>query len=223
MGLDKDGKENGLAVVPETGLPDYRNKKVLALLKETYAKGATNAEFAMYLAHAQSTGLNPFKKELWFIKTRGGVQLMTGINGFAAIANSNPEYDGIEVNTDYDESGKPIRSVALCYRKDRKFPSKGTAIFAEDKGQSPIWTTRPTVMLEKVAKARAWREAFPQQLNGIYSQEEIERENDTDDQNETDALNAAIFTEIETDPVDDNEATETADFIEAETVEIENA
>lgn len=152
---------------------DYTDKSVINTLKQTVAIGATDAEFGMFTQFCQSTGLNPFKKEIWFIKAGGRVQLMTGINGFLAIANSHPQYDGLEIDIEVDQNGNPLKAVCKVYRKDRSRPSIGIALMKEFMKPTPIWKQMPSVMLTKVAKSIALREAFPQELNGMYTQEEM--------------------------------------------------
>lgn len=142
------------------------------LLLATVAKGATEAEFQMFLEFCKSTGLNPFKKEIWFIKTGQGVQMMTGINGFLTIANNHPQFDGMTVKID-EQDGKLVSATCTVYRKDRKYPSEATVYYSEYAKNSPIWRTMPRMMLQKVAKSVALREAFPQELNGMYTQEEM--------------------------------------------------
>lgn len=175
-------------------LLDYNDPEMVKTLKATVAVGATDAEFAMFAGLAKSTGLNPFKREIWFIKTPGytkkdgtrtdaKVQIMTGILGFLAIANSHPQYDGMECDVERGKDGKPIKAVAKVYRKDRRFPAVAEAIWTEDSqptesyhGKPTIWGKMPSVMLAKVAKSRALREAFPQELGGLYTQEEMPAE-----------------------------------------------
>ena len=152
------------------------NKK---LLLDTVAKGATETEFLMFLEFCKSTGLNPFKKEIWFIKTKNGVQMMTGINGFLAIANRHPQFDGMEVSIQ-EENGKLVSATAKVYRKDRKIPSCATVYLSEyfkpSQYGNGMWEKMPRTMLQKVAKSVALREAFPQELNGMYTQEEMPAE-----------------------------------------------
>ena len=145
------------------------------LLLATVAKGATEAEFQMFLEFCKSTGLNPFKKEIWFIKTGAGVQMMTGINGFLTIANNHPQFDGMTVKID-EQDGKLVSATCTVYRKDRKYPSEATVYYSEYAKNSPIWRTMPRMMLQKVAKSVALREAFPQELGGMYTQEEMPTE-----------------------------------------------
>jgi len=151
------------------------NKEEERLLLQTVARGATELEFKMFLEFCRSTGLNPFKREIWFIKNGNSVQIMTGINGFLAIANRHPEYDGMQVDIQ-EEDGKLISATASVYRKDRKHPSTAKVFFNEYAKNSPIWKSMPKMMLQKVAKSVALREAFPQELGGIYTQEEMPEE-----------------------------------------------
>ena len=150
------------------------------LLLNTVAKGATQAEFLMFIEFCKATGLNPYKKEIWFIKTnKGDVQIMTGINGFLAIANNHPEFDGMEVSIQ-EENGKLVSATAKVYRKDRKIPSCATVYLSEyfkpSKFGNGMWEKMPRMMLQKVAKSVALREAFPQELGGMYTQEEMPAE-----------------------------------------------
>ena len=156
------------------------NSEQIELIKNTVAKNATNAELQMFIEFCKSTRLNPFKKEIWFIKSeKGGVQMMTGINGFLAIANNHPEFDGMEVSVE-EKDGKVVSATAKVYRKDRKYPSVATVYLSEyfkpSKYGNGMWEKMPRMMLQKVAKSVALREAFPQELNGIYTEEEMPSE-----------------------------------------------
>jgi len=157
-------------------LIDYNNATMIQTLKATVAQGLNEPEFRLFAEHCKSTGLNPFKKEVWAIKAGGRLQVMTGINGFLAIANNHPQFDGMETEVDNDEN--PTRAVCRVYRKDRRIPSEGVALMKEYGGQTPIWRKMPRVMLTKVAKSIALREAFPQELNGLYTAEEMPAEYD---------------------------------------------
>lgn len=153
---------------------DYNDQKMIATIKGTVAKDATPEEFVMFMELCKASGLNPFKREVWFIKAGGRAQIMTGIGGFMAIANSHPMYDGMVVEVDDDEN--PTKATCSVYRKDRKFPSVGVALMKEYRKSGPTWQQMPRVMLTKVAKSIAIREAFPQELNGLYTAEEMPEE-----------------------------------------------
>lgn len=161
---------------------DYSDDQTLATLRDTVAKGATPTELAMFCQFAKATGLNPFKKEIWFIKGNDGrIQMMTGINGFWTLANSFAEFDGAEGGL-IDSEGNWVKSVtgsnfigAWCrvYRKDRRIAMEGEAMLADYHKGFGLWKTAPRIMIRKVAESIALRKAFPQQLNGLYTAEEM--------------------------------------------------
>lgn len=163
--------------------PRVYTKGDVEVLRQTVAIGATDAELRMFVEMAKATGLNPFKREIWFIKIRDQVQMMTGINGFYQIANSYPEYDGIEVGLIGKEGEylpltypKPdfIGAWAKVHRKDRSIPSEGVAMLAEyDKGHGN-WRSMKRTMITKCAEAIALRKAIAQRLASLYVQEEVE-------------------------------------------------
>jgi len=153
-------------------LTTTNNMEMLQALRNTVAPGLTEPEFRLFAEMCRATGLNPATKEIWAIKAGGRLQLMTGINGFLRIANSHPQFDGMEVSFEWD--GKQLVSCTVkVHRKDRKFPSVATAYWSEYAKQTPIWRTMPTVMLSKCAKSLAIREAFIQELGGFYTAEEM--------------------------------------------------
>jgi phage recombination protein Bet len=146
--------------------------EMLQALRNTVAPGLTEPEFRLFAEMCRATGLNPATKEIWAIKAGGRLQLMTGINGFLKIANSHPSFDGMEVSHEWD--GKNLVSCTVkVHRKDRKFPAIATAYMAEYGKPTPIWKQMPSVMLAKCAKSLAIREAFIQELGGLYTAEEM--------------------------------------------------
>ena len=160
---------------------DYSSAEIVKTMQATVAKGTTAAEFALFVQYCKATGLNPFKKEIWCIKANQGLQIMTGINGFWAIANASKDFDGAEVGL-INASGEWVKTVpdasfigAWCkvYRKDRRIPMEGEALLADYAKGFGLWKTAPRIMIKKVAESIALRKAFPQELNGLYTQEEM--------------------------------------------------
>ncbi len=163
---------------------DYTDKAIVKTMQETVARGTTPAEFALFVQYCKATGLNPFKKEIWCIKANQGLQIMTGINGFWTIANSSKDFDGAEVGL-INASGEWVKTVpdnsfigAWCrvYRKDRRIPMEGEALLADYAKGFGLWKTAPRIMIKKVAESIALRKAFPQELNGLYTREEMPAE-----------------------------------------------
>lgn len=190
---------------------DYENPETRRLIRNTLAQGATDQEFELFMMMCKGAGLNPAKKEAWCIATGTGdyrkVQMMTGINGFLAIANAHPQYDGMVINygefieVSLPDNSSGIKNIkvpefveAMVYRKDRKYPSVARAYWREYSkdlvgkpytpknsnkaypGRLGIWATLSSVMLAKCAKSMALREAFSQELNGFYTEEEMPKE-----------------------------------------------
>lgn len=156
--------------------PASMHVKMLSALRNSIAPGLTDAEFQLFSEMCRATGLNPALKEIWAIKAGGRLQLMTGINGFLKIANAHPQFDGIETSFEKDERGILIAATAKVHRKDRKYPAVATAYLSEYAKPTPIWKQMPSIMLAKCAKALAIREAFIQELGGLYAQEEMPSE-----------------------------------------------
>lgn len=171
-------EQNGLMKVDQL---NFQDKQIVATLKQTVAMGLTDPEFILFVEHCKGTGLNPFKKEVWAIKAGGRLQVMTGINGYWQIANRHPQFDGAETGM-INANGEWVKSVpgndflgAWCrvYRKDRKIAMEGEAFLSDYKKGTPIWTQTPRIMIKKVAESIALRKAFPQELNGTYTEEEM--------------------------------------------------
>ena len=160
---------------------DFAAPKMIETLKATVAQGLNDPEFAVFAEHCKATGLNPFKKEVWAIKAGGRLQIMTGINGYWQIANRHPQFDGAETGM-ITKAGEWVKSVpgndfigAWCrvHRKDRKVAMEGEALLSDYQKSTPIWTQTPRIMIKKVAESIALRKAFPQELNGLYTEEEM--------------------------------------------------
>lgn len=164
---------------------DFDNAKVIATLKATVAQGLTDAEFLLFAEHCKSTRLNPFKRDVWAIKVNGRLQLMTGINGYWTTANRHDQFDGYEegyISKDGQElpdtyaGNDYIGAWCKVHRKDRKMPAKGVAFMAEYNKGHGNWKSMPRVMIMKCAESIALRKAFPQELNGTYTAEEMPKE-----------------------------------------------
>lgn len=172
---------------------NYEDPKMISTLKETVAKGVTDAEFMWFIQVCRESGLNPLKREIWCIPgkryqnkdgqwVQGAVQIMTGINGYLTIAQNHPQFDGMETKIEVDENDKPISSTTTVYRKDRKLPTVATVWFKEfykpgntynGKYTEGTWDKMPKVLIQKVSKAHALREAFGSKLLNLYIEEEL--------------------------------------------------
>lgn len=189
-----------LAHVPAPGMPATRSKITrdqVELIKRTVAKGATDDELKLFLAQCDRTGLDPFNREIYFIKRRVKNrrtgeweevgQTQVSIDGFRIIADRTGELDGQDVSW-CDDTGSwvdvwtrklpPVAARVLVYRKGCTRPFPGIVRFEEyaqrgGDGLTGLWGKMPATMIAKCAEALALRKAFPRQLSGLYTREEM--------------------------------------------------
>lgn len=146
----------------------YDEREMIDTLKQTVAKGATDAQFKMFIEVCRRTGLNPFLKEIWFVPAVG---VMAGRDGYLRVANENPQFDGMETRVDRDEKNVPIKATCTVWRKDRNHPIVCEAYYSEYKKSSGVWAQYPSAMISKVAEVLALKRSFS--INGVVTEEEI--------------------------------------------------
>jgi phage recombination protein Bet len=162
------------------GAVDFNNAEVVRIIKATICRDLTDNELFIFRNYCESTGLNPLRKEIrcWRDRASGGLLIQTGIDGFRKIAMSHPQYEGSsEPEFVFEGDGKtPVSCKVSVYRSDWRLPATATVWFEEvaKKTQSGngSWERMPRLMLAKVAEAHAYRKAFPQELSGIYTDDE---------------------------------------------------
>jgi phage recombination protein Bet len=148
----------------------------IELIKKQIAPNANDNELKLFLYQAQRTGLDPLTRQIYCIHRGGKMTIQTSIDGFRVIAERSGEYAGQDEPIYTEENGKLISCKITVYkfRGDVRYPaSVGVAYFSEYVQQTPIWTKMPRVMLAKVAEALALRKAFPQDLSGLYTSDEM--------------------------------------------------
>jgi phage recombination protein Bet len=162
--------------------------EVIRLVKDTVARGATTEELQLFLYTAARRGLDPLAKQLIFTKRwssqlgRDVMTLITSIDGFRAIAERSRKYAGQDEPVfEEGRDGKyPVKATVAVYRRDtpngERYPIKASAYWSEylpDEKHDFMWKKMPHVMLAKVAEAQALRKAFPEDLSGLYTPEEM--------------------------------------------------
>jgi len=159
--------------------------ETIDLIKRTIAVDATNDELKMFLYQAKRTGLDPLARQIFFIKRKDKVNIQTSIDGLRIVAERHGDYAGQD-EPEFIEGGegKPPKVAKVRVYKwhgtERYLVATGVAHWSEYKpaaGQDFMWNKMPHTMLAKVAEALALRKAFPQDLSGIYSDDEMAQSN----------------------------------------------
>lgn len=152
------------------------------LVKRTIAKGASADELQLFLAQCKRTGLDPFSRQIYWIKRGNTGTTQVSIDGFRVIAERSGELDGQEVHW-CNEDGfwfdvwlaktPPAAARVLVYRKGCAHSFPGVARWSEYNAGGNMWSKMPATMLAKCAEALALRKAFPHQLSGLYTPDEM--------------------------------------------------
>lgn len=145
-----------------------------ATLRATVVQGQVSREqFAAFLLVAKEYGLNPLTKEIYAFPSRGGIQPIVSVDGWANLINSQPACDGFEFVDNLDDQGNLISITCRIFRKDRSHPVEATEYIAECARNTDTWKQWPRRMLRHKALIQAARYAFG--FSGIADPDEGER------------------------------------------------
>ncbi len=151
----------------------------VALVKRTLCKDLSNDELELFLGQCKRTGLDPFAKQIHAVKRQGKLVIQTAVDGYRLIADRTGKYAG---NDDpvFDNEDHPNKATVTVYKivAGVRCPFTATARWKEyypGEKMGFMWDRMPCVMLGKCAESLALRKAFPQELSGLYTDEEMDQ------------------------------------------------
>jgi len=175
-----------LAKIEPTTPQKFLSLKEAKLLKETVARSLTDPEFKVFLMVCERTRLDPWKKQIHAVKrwskkdNKEIMAIQTGIDGYRALAARTGQYAGNDDAVFNTEEGKPDKATVTVYgiaKNGKRYPYTASARWSEyypGEKQGFQWRAKPFTMLGKCAEALALRKFAPEDLSGIYIDEEME-------------------------------------------------
>lgn len=157
----------------------YWNAEQIKIIKSVIAPGLTNDELAVFAHVCKQVKLDPLAKQIYAIKRGGKMTIQTAIDGFRLVAERTGKYaPGEETKFIYNSNNILIGATAYVKKltPDGSWHSiSATAYITEYTTGQGLWKKMPHVMIEKCAESRALRRAFPADLSGLYTEEEMEQ------------------------------------------------
>lgn len=170
------------------------------LVKATIAKGCSDDELALFVEQCNRTQLDPFARQIYAVSRwdgKLGRNVMTtqvSIDGARLVAQRSGDYCG-QTPVFYcgadrqwtdlwlDSDGLPLAAKVGVYRRGFTDALWATATWEQyaaylksnEGGRylAPMWKKMPALMLGKCAESLALRKAFPMELSGLYTGDEM--------------------------------------------------
>lgn len=158
-------------------------------VRRTLCPQATDKELAFAMALCQAQHLDPFAKDVHLVKYGNGpLSIITGKEVFTKRAQANPKFEGMEAGVTFltpdgqivqREGSMPIQGWNLIggwckvYVSGYRVPIYDEVAMSEYSTGKSNWAKMPGTMIRKVAMCHALREAFPDDFQGLYGEEEM--------------------------------------------------
>lgn len=147
-----------------------------------YNRPLTDPELDFYIAQCRRVGLDPLLKHANMIERGGKLQFEITIDGYRLIAELTGEYAGSDAPayTGYKTLTNGIVAAKVCqvtvYRivQGIRCPTTGEAHLDEFSTYLGMWMKMPKRLLAVRAEENALKKAFPKQLAGVYTTEEMD-------------------------------------------------
>lgn len=161
--------------IPQNNLPQTIPEEKYELIRNMFARGCSNDEFAVLIELANRYQLDPFAKQIWAVKYPDRpAQIFAGRDGYLAIAHRSGQFNGMQSNISRDADGNIVSATCCVWRKDMEHPFERTVFLDEYNTGKSVWKEKPATMIVKVAEAQALRLAF--NISGLYDSSEFDVE-----------------------------------------------
>jgi phage recombination protein Bet len=155
-------------------------KSQFETIQRTYFQGLSIDEIKIFGHVCKHTKLDPFLKHIYPVMRGNKMTIQTSIDGYRLIAERTGKYSpGREPEFKYGKEGQVLCATAFI----KKMTADGTwhevaatAYSSEyNPGVGPFWKKMPHTMIAKCAEALALRKAFPAELAGVLTQDEMDQ------------------------------------------------
>lgn len=161
------------------------------LIKDLYCRGSSDVELRVFSAMCVRLRLSPLARQIcavWHRDRDSGRRTMTAIttiDGFRLIADRTGLYEGQTHPQWCGDDGRwrdvwlsnkpPAAARCGVMRRGWREPLYAVATYRSYRAQGPLWSTKADVMIHKCAEALALRKAFPHDLSGVYTDDEMQQ------------------------------------------------
>lgn len=155
----------------------YFNDEQLSIITNHICKGASKDELGYFLQVCKRTGLDPFSRQIYSVPRGGQRTIQVGIDGLCLIADRTGRYmPGKESSFSFDKKEQLYSCTAYIKKQARDgswHEVSAVAFWEEYNAAQGLWKKMPKRMLEKCALALCLRKAFPADLSGLYTEDEM--------------------------------------------------
>ena len=163
----------------------FLSEEEYALLRREKCSKLTDDQFSVFRHAVERFQLDPFGNQIYAqVRTdrktnKTNMSIQTGIDGYRLIADRTHCYAG---NDDpiFDDEKEPAKATVTVWKivGGLRCPFTATARWEQyfpGEYLGAMWRRMPHLMLGKCAEALALRKAFPAELSGLYTAEEMQQ------------------------------------------------
>jgi len=183
--------ETRLTIAERTEPTVHWSDDQVHILRTELFKDLNAGQLALFAQVCRRTGLDPFAKQIYAIIRGGKLTIQTSIDGYRLTAQRSGRYNGQTPPEWYDgerwvdvwlDAAYPKAARIGVYIAGAEQPTWGVATWGEyapddntlAKPAGAMWRKMPALMLVKCAEALALRKAFPAELAGVYTDDEMQ-------------------------------------------------